>query len=149
MLTHLLRPLRLLMPALMPSWNFFDWIAPSPRIEFRLSRHADADEPHGDWREFRARPQTLSAMQFAGRLFFNARWNESLFVASCAERLVEFPTTHSIEQIFHRIAADLKGATEADHVQFRLVFVSRQGSSLEMETQFVSEVRRISTISQP
>ena len=31
-------PFKLLLPALIPSWSFFDVIAPSPRIEYALLR---------------------------------------------------------------------------------------------------------------
>lgn len=29
-----LAPFKLLLPALIPSWNFFDVIAPAPRVEY-------------------------------------------------------------------------------------------------------------------
>ena len=32
----MLRTLKLLLPVLIPSWRFFDFIAPSPRIQFSL-----------------------------------------------------------------------------------------------------------------
>ena len=34
--------LKLLIPALLPSWNFFDYITPSPRIQFTLLKHENA-----------------------------------------------------------------------------------------------------------
>lgn len=147
-LIALFRPLKLLLPALIPSWNFFDWIAPSPRIEFRLCRASGATTQASGWREFRPRPASLTAGQIAARLFFNPRWNETLFVASCAERLVEYPTVHSAQQIFRRIAADLTDAEPAARLQFRLVFVSRDGNSLKRETYYVSDARPISEITQ-
>ncbi len=50
----ILRPFALLLPALIPSWNFFDVIAPSPRIEAARLASTDAQPV---WREFRSRPQ--------------------------------------------------------------------------------------------
>ena len=49
----MLHGLKLLLPALIPSWRFFDTIAPSPRIEYALLH-----DPHAAaaWREFRPRP---------------------------------------------------------------------------------------------
>lgn len=143
---NLLRPLKLLLPALIPSWNFFDWIAPSPRVEYRLASSSNLSDQTSGWREFRPRPASLSGLQIAGRLLFNPRWNESLFVASCAERLVEYPTAHSSEQIFRRIAADLIDARATDRLQFRLVFVSRDGEALRREVRYVSESRPLAAI---
>ena len=45
----ILRPFALLLPALIPSWNFFDVIAPSPRIE--IARLVSVDTPRV-WQEF-------------------------------------------------------------------------------------------------
>jgi hypothetical protein len=47
----MLQTLKLLLPALIPSWRFFDTIAPSPRIEFTLLK--TAQDASGAWREFR------------------------------------------------------------------------------------------------
>ncbi len=46
--------LRLLLPALVPSWNFFDVIVASPRVEYAMT-----DAPDGAidaWIAFRPRP---------------------------------------------------------------------------------------------
>jgi hypothetical protein len=117
----MLRPLALLLPALIPSWRFFDIIAPSPRIEYAVLPSRDAT---AEWREFRPRPQRVSLPAMLGRLFWNSRWNETLFLVSCAERLVDEPTAHSEDEIFRRIAADLADAPEP-WLAFRLVFVHR------------------------
>ena len=72
-------PVQLLLPALIPSWNFFEAVEASPRIEYALLRKPQGD---ADWREFRPRPDRLSAAAMLGRLFWNARWNESLFLVT-------------------------------------------------------------------
>ena len=133
-------PLALLAPALIPSWNFFDVIAPSPRIEYALSTSPNA---LAEWREFRPRPERVSLPAMLGRLFWNARWNESLFLVSCAERLINQPTVHSEDEIFRRIAADLGRAPDGEPwLTFRLVFVSREGEAIERDVLFQSEARR-------
>ncbi|MGH1358616.1 MAG: hypothetical protein ACRBC3_07615 [Burkholderiaceae bacterium] len=142
-LSTLLRPAQLLLPALLPAWNFFDWIAPSPRIEYRLST-SPGEECH--WLEFRPRPERLTLTAIASRLFFNARWNETLFLVSCAERLHEYPTEHSIDQIFRRLAADMPASPAGTTLQFRVVFVSRNGNSIAHDIDFVSDPMPLSEI---
>jgi hypothetical protein len=138
-----LKPLRLLLPALIPSWNFFDVIAPSPRVEYALTNAKD--ETPGDWREFRPRPAAVSLPTMLIRLLWNPRWNQTLFVVSCAERLVDDPTDHSQDEIFRRIAADLPADT-APWLAFRLVFLSRRGEAIEREVLFQSAPRRLADI---
>lgn len=138
----MLQTLKLLLPALIPSWRFFDAISPSPRIEFMLLR--TAQDTSDNWQEFRPRPAYLSFSTMLKRMFWNPRWNESLFLVSCAERLMTNPTEHSRQEIFKRIKAELKRSaadvTVMPHVQFRLVFVHRNGTQLQKEIMFISPV---------
>lgn len=140
----MLQPLRLLLPALIPSWNFFDVIAPSPRVEYALLATETA-EP-SEWREFRPRPEQLSLAAMVARLLWNPRWNESLFLVSCAERLIAHPTEHSEGEILSRIAADLAvrpdGADLPPWLVFRLVFVHREGEAISRDVLFQSSRRR-------
>ena len=138
-------PLRLLLPALMPSWNFFDVIAPSPRVEYAVTGSADA-APEA-WREFRPRSQRLAPGLMAARLLWNPRWNESLFLVSCAERLIDNPTAHSEDEIFQRIAADLRrGGEKQGWLTFRLVFVSREDGTIAREVLFEAAPRALAGI---
>lgn len=138
---------KLLLPALVPSWNFFDVIAPSPRVEYaRLRSIGDAS---GDWREFRPRPTRVSVATMARRLLWNPRWNESLFLVSCAERLTTEPTAHSEDEIFKRIAADQAGEPddpERPWLCFRLTFVSREADAIASEVLFQPAPRRLAEI---
>lgn len=140
-----MNPLALLMPALIPSWNFFDVIAPSPRIEYAL--RPSSAVPEDGWREFRPRPERLTVAERLRRLAWNPRWNETLFLVSCAERLIQAPTDHSQDEIFARLAADLSaeaGLTGNEPwLSFRLVFVSREGQELQREVLFQSAPRRL------
>jgi hypothetical protein len=142
MCIHMLRTLKLLLPAIIPSWRFFDEVTPSPRIEFVLLNNAH-DHPE-DWREFRPRPQRLSIDEMLKRMVWNPRWNESLFLVSCAERITTDPTEHSRQEILKRIRAELVregiDAQAAPCLQFRLVFMHRHGLQLQKEVMFISPV---------
>ncbi|WP_197722154.1 hypothetical protein [Sulfuriflexus mobilis] len=137
--------LKLLLPALLPSWRFFDVIAPSPRVQFTLL--GAEDETPREWHEFRPRPAQLSFLHMLGRMFWNPQWNESLFMVSCAERLMEYPMRHSEDEILNRIIQEVmaRGAHDevkaATHLQFRLLRVRRQGSQLQEEVAFHSRIQ--------
>ena len=134
----MLHTLKLLLPAFFPSWRFFDVIAPSPRIQYAL--FDSVNETVSGWQEFRPRPVRVSFRQMLGRMVWNPGWNESLFLVSCAERLIEFPTRHSEDEILVRIKKELAvnsshpENTTATQLQFRLVVIKRK------ETQLVQEV---------
>jgi hypothetical protein len=139
-------PLQLLLPALVPSWNFFDVIAPSPRVEYALIPSAEAS-PEA-WREFRPRPERLAPTTMVARLLWNPRWNESLFLVSCAERLIDNRTAHSEDEIFKRIAAGLaRGGTALEGwLTFRLVFVAREDEAITREMLFEASPRALAEI---
>ncbi|MFY0311423.1 hypothetical protein ACFMBG_16155 [Leisingera sp. D0M16] len=88
-----------------------------------------ASGPPMQWQEFRPRPRRLNLLAMAGRMLWNARWNESLFLVSCAERLTLAPTAHSQREIQRRIAAELQRTLSPGallpYLQFRLVFLDR------------------------
>lgn len=114
------RTIGLLLPALIPSWRFFKSIEPSPRIQWRW----DAPGGDHDWREFRPRPQSVSVLQMIKRLFWNPDWSDYLYVVSCAERIQQDPTAHSIEEIRRAICQDLfaeRGCAEKPAVSHRVV----------------------------
>lgn len=136
--------LKLLGPALIPSWNFFDVIAASPRVEYALLR--SPDETGDGWREFRPRPQHIPLRVMLTRLFWNARWNERLFVVSCAERLLAEPAEHSQAEIFRRIAADLEERPEGAWLRFRVALLSEHGDTPVREIAFISDARRVADI---
>ena len=136
----MLHTLTLLLPALMPSWRFFDVIAPSPRIEYALLK-TKTEIPH-HWQEFRPRPTRLSFMHMLGRMFYNPKWNESLFLVSCAERIMQGSTEHSIQEIVSRMNTELlhqhTNIQATPYMQFRLVYVWRSGDQLDNQVVFNS-----------
>ena len=135
----MLSTLKLLLPALAPSWRFFASVGPSPRIEFALK--ASPQDAPADWREWRPRPAVLTASQMLRRLFWNPDRNENLFLTSCAERLLDTPTAHSLAEIQTRLAADL--APDAPpYVQFRIVLIQRRGARLVRDVAYAAPARR-------
>jgi len=79
-------------------------------------------------------------------LFWNAKWNESLFLVSCAERLIEFPTQHSENEIFKRIATELlnsPNSAKEPFFQFRLIFIRREGERLIEEILYQSKIKNL------
>jgi hypothetical protein len=139
----MMRALQLLLPALLPSWGFFDYIQPSPRIQYQL---LDAQQqPVTAWQEFRPRAQHLSLTTMLCHLLSNARWNETLFTMSCAERIAQHYNSHSENQILECIARDwrhgeLPAPSSACQLQFRLAFVQRQQQQLADDIRFTSRI---------
>ena len=133
----MLRTVQLILPALIPSWNFFDVIAPSPRIEYQLLD--DAGKLRGNWQTFRPRPDNISLLTMLRRLIWNPHWNESLFLVSCAERLSQDITPeHSEREILTRMKRDLQAETDAPQFRFRLVFIHREDETLTQEILYTS-----------
>jgi hypothetical protein len=121
---------RLLLPALLPSWRFFDRVTASPRLDYALLPAADA--PAGQWQPFRPPAPRLTPAMMLRRLFWNASWNESLYLVSLAERLVHDASAateaHSQRELLLRVARhlDRHGACDRDaFLQIRLRFVRR------------------------
>ncbi len=144
----MLKTLKLLLPIFIPSWRFFKEIAPSPRIEFTL--RATTEEASSQWQDFSLRPDRRSATSILTSIFYNPRWNESLFIMNCAEQLIINPNDFNEQEIMRRIKTELErkqlDLKVTPYLQFRLVFISRQGSELQKDILFVSESKRISEL---
>jgi hypothetical protein len=145
--------LRLLLPAIIPSWRFFDAVTASPRLDYALL--ASADGTDGPWQEFQPRPAILTLGTMLRRLLWNPQWNETLFLVSLAERLMTSTSAqtelHSEQELLLRVARhlDLHAACRPDaYLQIRLRFVGRTGSDEQIHSQvmFVSRPRRMSEL---
>ncbi len=140
----IIHALKLILPVLIPSWDFFDVIVASPRIQFSL---VDNEAAEGVvWQEYRPRPATLSLGVMLRRMFWNAPWNESLYMVSCAERLIDYPTKHSEDEIFRRLIKEVivkETNVENKSLRFRLVFIKRTGEQLVEEICFQSGIKPI------
>lgn len=91
-MANLLRFPALLLPALVPSWRFFDRVTASPRLEYRWvgadGAQDVASEPSVQaWLPFRPRPAQRGGLAMLVSLFWNPQWNEDLFLVSLCERL--------------------------------------------------------------
>ncbi len=136
----MLKTLSLILPVLIPSWRFFKSIEPSPRVQWAL--FAAADGQAETWQDFRPKPQSTSFAEVVLRLFWSPARNDTLFVVACAERIEQAPTAHSIAEIDQRILGDLdrSGANlRGKLMQFRLIFVHREGGEMYQDIVFVSD----------
>ncbi len=146
------KTLKLLLPALLPSWRFFDVIAPAPRIQYCLSSGSmQSDHQPQKWSTFLSRPYKVSFGKMCARMLWNTDWNEGLFLISCAERLIEAPTAHSEQEIMKRIVATIIPADINSHyrVQFRLLLIKRHKTALMQEVVFHSQTYTLPATDSP
>lgn len=132
--------LRYLLPALIPSWRFFDAIGPSPRIEYCLL--AD-DSSASDWQPFRPHPQHLPLLQLFRRLLWNPARNEALYLLSSCEKILARDSAQAQQVIAGRIAQALQSGEiplpEGMHrLRFRLLEVEREAGAILQHERFVS-----------
>lgn len=125
----MLQLLRLLLPALIPSWRFFKEVAASPRIDIRHGA--------GPWTAAATAPAALSGWQTLTRLVWNPVWTEHLFLASCAERLLEEASPAALSKLQTRLAR-LAPPPVGETLQFRLRLIDRVGDDLTDQVAFES-----------
>lgn len=125
-------------------------VAPSPRVEFAL-----LPNPHkapNVWQEFRPRPAKVPIREMLRRMIWNAHWNETLFITSCAERYLGDGTQKCLDQILAYLISDLQGVEpkndfNAQHVQMRFVVVTRDKDQIVREEVYRSPVYPLETVS--
>ena len=127
----MLKTIQLFLPALIPSWRFFQEIAPSPRIE--VATLSSEDEVAQDWTAFNPRPGHVSVPQMLTRMVWNPIWNEMLYLVSLCERVVISQNHHAAREIALRIQ---RTVSEGGFFQYRLVFVTNN----ECEVVYISPV---------
>ncbi|TZG25949.1 hypothetical protein [Sphingomonas montanisoli] len=144
---------RLMLPAIMPSWRFFDGVSASPRVDYALLRDPEAAADH--WQEFRPRPAELTLRAMLLRLVWNPQWNENLFLVSLAERLIRADSAetvaHSQHELLLRVARHLDrdgGCDRSACLQIRLRLVRRVGprEDVESEIAFLSGAQPIADL---
>lgn len=136
-----------LLPALMPSWRFFDRIGPAPRIQYAFVHAADRSSP--EWRDLRPRPARLRLSAMLGRLFWNPDGNEALYLVSCAERLLDSPSALHANHLCARVSERVRRNHSAPigpgtSLCVRIIETRREGDRLLDEVRFVSEPRGLS-----
>lgn len=124
----MLRLLGLYLPVLFPSWRFFKEVLPGPKVEVRID---------GMWTEAMPRPAHVGPWTMLTRLFWNPRWNEALFVMSCAERMVVEPGDHAAREIRDRASRHV-GAPGP--LVFRLVISEQVGGVKVTAVPYQSDV---------
>jgi len=134
---------KLILPTIIPSWRFFDVIAPSPRIEYVLLDKNN--KLLTEWCEFRPRPQSLSFFSMLARMLWNVRWNENLFMISCAERIFEnSPTQYLSElEILKRIRKSLlcdSDVLAVENIQFHLILLEKNNNKIDQSIFFESRI---------
>lgn len=134
--------LKLILPVVFPSWRFFSSIGPSPRIHYAFLKNEN-DEPQ-DWKEFRPQPEQVSFKEGLCRLFHNPRWNETLYINTCAERLFEGYSEMREQEIMKRIlaAANAKQITfgaESHYLTYKISAVIREAEIITQPVTFVAK----------
>ena len=112
------RTIDLLLPALFPSWRFFQQVGPSPRVEFRVL----LDGQKTDWAESHPISDHVGLSQMLRGMFWNPERNTQLYMVALAERLVSGLVDHSKAEL-NRLIAERLGAREGQ-LQFRLIFMT-------------------------
>jgi len=136
-----------LLPALIPSWRFFDYIGPSPRIQFAIVAKPDDSAPC--WQKFRPRPEYLPLAAMLRRIFWSPRWNESLYMVSCAEKLLEEFSPVLEGELLTRISNAIARGETGDKIAgpvwliFRIVVFKREDEQIVQQVGFVSTARRL------
>lgn len=125
--------LRALLPALIPSWRFFDTIGPAPRIEY--ARIANDDLASAEWVVLRPLPRTLPFAAHLRSLLWNPGRNDTLYLLGCCERVLEHASPHAIAEIRARI----EPLAPAGPLVFRIVETARTGGRIESHVAYVSE----------
>lgn len=130
-----------LLPALVPSWRFFQEIEASPRIEVAWpeSSRANGSGSELDWQVFRPRPTRVGPWTMVRRLFWNPWWNECLYLTSLSERVVYDRSQRAADEIMARIREDFPGAPEP---RVRIVLIDRQGGDLVSTVAWASADKR-------
>lgn len=128
--------LHLLLPALIPSWRFFDAIGPSPRVEYHLE--ASSGQVIADWCEVWPRPARFDLAAAVTRLVWNPDGNEALYLVSCAERLLEDPTAERSAHLLARVAATIESRGAPRGILRVRVVIVRSADTDAREVVFTS-----------
>lgn len=133
--------LKLLLPILFPSWRFFSSIGPSPRIDIAWLGEISAEPV--EWLPFRPLPERVGIAAGLQRLFYNPRWNERLYLNTCAEQLLESDSEFHAQQIAERLSRAVSNgeliAGGAQYLVFRVRALTSQAGQVSDELVFMSE----------
>jgi hypothetical protein len=139
--------LRLLFPALLPSWRFFASVGPSPRIEYALLNDVDGTPC---WQPLVSERERVTWRESFLALFWNPERNEALFLVTCCERLLADGPERSAfwqREILSRVLRKAAVATSTTHILYRIVVLERHGTRVEAETAFLSRAHEVAPLS--
>lgn len=79
------------------------------------------------------------------KLLWNPRWNEMLFMVTCAEKLLDEPSPWHEDELLTRIAADFmrERSPGPGYLRFRIVIVQREDKRITERVSFVSAPRQL------
>lgn len=133
-----------LIPAIIPSWRFFDRIGPAPRLEYSLT--AGAHDQPAEWHEVSPRPSRVPPWVALAHLFWNPYGNAALFLVSCAERLIETPTADRADDLWHRVAEIVEQRTGQNaappFLRIRIVQAMRERDRIVDHIAWTSHAQR-------
>ena len=81
----------------------------------------------------------LRLLTMLRRMLWNPAWNEQLYMVSLSERLIGQGTQHSVDEINDLLAKTVPRHGPDTALQFRLIFLSREGVRLVQTVLYESE----------
>lgn len=131
-LTALARLPALILPIVMPSWRFFDVIAPAPHIEFGWADSATSNALA--WRPFLPTPATIDWPLRLRHLWSNAARNETLYLLACADQVCYATSARAAAEIRARLERALANGSldrQGPYLCLRIRTVVRVGTELQ------------------
>jgi hypothetical protein len=139
--------LSLILPIFFPSWRFFSSIGPSPRFLLAFLS-AENDSPK-IWQDLKVRPAKMTLLKCVANLFWNAQWNNILYLNTCAEHLLDEYSLERENEIMLRLLLALPNekirfTEKTQYLVFRIDTVTREHGQIIQATQFMSKPRSLS-----
>lgn len=140
---------RWLLPALIPSWRFFDRIGPAPHVEYALADAQDSEADGLEWHPVFPRLAYESVGAMLTRLVWSPSRNEALYLVSCAERLLEDPTPTRANRLWARVADRVcleqpttsTGRLTSMRIRICILTRAQERGTVVEEVVYVSEAR--------
>ena len=122
----------LILPIVIPSWRFFDVIAPAPHIEYGWADSATSSA--FAWWPFLPTPATIAWPLRLRHLWSNAARNETLYLLACADQVCYAASARAATEIRARLErAVANGSIERQglYLCLRIRTVERVGTALQ------------------
>ena len=111
-----MKTLTLFLSAIVSSWQFFKESARETIIE------VSSDEIQ--WQVLKLRDERRSLLEFFTGIFYNAKWNEALYIMDCAERLLTDIRQRNIDELMDRLVLYLRSRQllTSSKLKYRLLY---------------------------